>query len=178
MKYAIALALAGIGLSPAIATHYGTVGNWDVYYQATTCAARTTINGTEFATQYSWATDTTVTALSNPNWTVPKDDIGAKLSMAHTSRVVSMDALLVPDVENNGVTFAFGKGTELLESYANTKSFTATLPNGTVVASFQFTDITKAMYLLAGCVHARRLADPFAKPALMMNRLAKGGIVK
>lgn len=75
MHRVITLALACIGLTPAVAADWETVGNWKITYGATYCDARTTINNTELVYQYDWTDDSMAVGLSNPDWTLPAEPV-------------------------------------------------------------------------------------------------------
>ena len=180
MKYVIALALASAGLSPAMATHWDAINGWDVSYGEDMCDARTTINGTTLMLQYTWTDDTMAIGFGNHNWALPKENVAAELSFNKIggSATKSYAGELHPDLESNAVTMRAQKGTEIVIYLSIAMSVKAALTDGTVVADLPLEKIKVPMASLLSCIRERRVANPFVKPAPMMNEFAKDGEFK
>lgn len=177
MKYILALILAGIGLSPALATDFATVGNWSIWYDKDICSADAKINGTAISVQYAWSNDHGVVALSNPNWTVPKEVVQVKFAFKSGNEdVATYDGPLTPDSDH--VVMATPNGTEIITLFYGASSYRVTLADGTLLVDLPLSGTRSPMVTLLICVNQRRVADPFNKPAPMKNQYVKGGEYK
>lgn len=76
------------------------------------------------------------------------------------------------------MTVKVPKGTELIPYTVMASSLRFTLADGTVVANLPLVSAAPPMVSLLYCARKRRVANPFVKPAPMMNQYEKGGEYK